>query len=75
MTRDEWYGDWADARRGLHLHPPAADLLYRRGLRDPLLLARHIRPAAARWIRFTKTAAEAIRLSGRHVSLKVPPCC
>lgn len=68
MTRDEWYGDWADARRGLHLRPPAADLLFCRGLPDSLLIARNIRPAAASWIRFTSTAAKYMKLSGRHVS-------
>lgn len=51
MTRTEWERDWADARRGLHLHPPAADLLFRRGLRDPLLIARGLRPYAARFSR------------------------
>lgn len=70
MTRTEWERDWRDARIGLHLHPPAADLLYRRGLPDALLLARNLRPAAANWRRASKTV-EAYR---RSIGLSIAPC-
>lgn len=49
MTRAQWERDWRDARLGLHMRPPAADLLFCRGIRDPLLIARALRPLEARW--------------------------
>lgn len=61
MTRDDWKRDWRDVRLGRHLRPPAADLLFRRGLRDPLLLLRQLRPEAARWKRDGKYRRAAFR--------------
>ena len=64
MTRTEWERDWRDARIGLHMHAPAADLLFCRGLPDSLLIARDLRPHWAAWLRAATTYSH---VAGIHI--------
>ena len=50
--------------RPASLRPPAADLLFRRGLRDPLLISRDLRPHWAAWLRAATTYSH---VAGIHI--------